>query len=272
MGEVNPAFVRAANGFTPTEHRWEGLVRLAGRRQRNRRIGSALLAMAVFAATDVVLLRAFQPAGAHPVPGTGVVVVPGSTSVGQGVGIAPSLVVATGPNHHHPPAWSFWHVDGFGRTGPTGPSVPSSDPRTSSSGGKAVPGHGSAAGIGSGGSSPPASGGKGSSGGGSVPGSGGSSGGGHGTGSGGGSTPPPDPPPPCWNWNGAGSGNHRSAGVAQPDGGARCVDGSTPPPSGIGPRRTSAGSERRPMAASRPTAASPGRRAVSGPRPRTPRG
>jgi hypothetical protein len=232
MRETHHALLRASDGFVPAHDRWERLLQMAARRQRNRRIGSALLAIAIFAATDLGLLRAFRPASLHPTRG-GQVVVPGGSGVPIGPPSHPLRQVPAGT----PDALGSWgaggttHPDATTRgTGPDGHIWTSSN-RPAASGGAAhqissTGTNGSSSGVG--GSTSPSSGANGSGGGSAGDGSSGSAGS-----SGGTPPPPPDPTPrPCPPTTGGASGASAPMGPA-PVGGRVCEppDPAPPPPS-----------------------------------------
>jgi hypothetical protein len=77
--------------FEPTQVAWERVVDAAARRRRNRRVGSALVALVLFAVSDAALLGVLRsshalpaPAGGYLNPTTGSsVVVPGGSGAGS---------------------------------------------------------------------------------------------------------------------------------------------------------------------------------------------
>jgi photosystem II stability/assembly factor-like uncharacterized protein len=68
MSDLREALDQRAARFRPTPDPWERMLRRARRRQRNRRIGAAVVALAVFAGTSFGIWRALQIDRSAPEP------------------------------------------------------------------------------------------------------------------------------------------------------------------------------------------------------------
>lgn len=108
MDELTVALRQHSQTFRPTEDAFQRVVQRGTRRQRTRRIGSAVVALGLFAVVDFGILRGLTPThttltpgGPSNVPTHGTpsdVVVPGSNGYAPYIGVRPS---GRGPHIEH---------------------------------------------------------------------------------------------------------------------------------------------------------------------------